>query len=308
MSLVGRRVVIEGIASKPELNGTKGVAVSFDDAKGRYNVRLESSGEFMALKPVNILAESSADSASGSGPGAGEQFRMPGMGSGMPGMGAGMPSVGGLAALLAQLMGKGGLPTGMSKQQLAMGAVAVLMMLRTVGLSRLLPFALLGGGAYIATRRPAARDFLQKVASAVGRLSGRPVSEAQTAVLLVGLLGVVYYVWFGGGDSSGAGGFFSADDAETYAAYTKGYQDGKRGAPFEPIADVQSRAGSSEPSSGSGWGLGKLMSLGMAGMMIYQLGGGGSGQPWSAQAAMANARNMNPMNVLILVNMLSGLF
>ena len=50
------------------------------------------------------------------------------------------------------------------------------------------------------------------------------------------------------------------------------------------------------------------MSLGMAGMMIYQLGGGGSGQPWSAQAAMANARNMNPMNVLILVNMLSGLF
>ena len=37
--LVGQRVVIDGLSSKPELNGTKGTAASFDEAKGRYNVK-----------------------------------------------------------------------------------------------------------------------------------------------------------------------------------------------------------------------------------------------------------------------------
>ena len=50
--LVGRRITIEGLASKPELNGTGGVAVSFDDAKGRYNVKLDSNGAVMALNAL----------------------------------------------------------------------------------------------------------------------------------------------------------------------------------------------------------------------------------------------------------------
>ena len=33
-----------------------------------------------------------------------------------------------------------------------------------------------------------------------------------------------------------------------------------------------------------------------------------SGAPWSLNNVMANARNMNPMNLLIMMNMLSGLF
>ena len=32
-----------------------------------------------------------------------------------------------------------------------------------------------------------------------------------------------------------------------------------------------------------------------------------SGAPWSLNNVMANARNMNPMNLLIMMNMLSGL-
>ena len=42
--LVGKRVVVEGLASKPELNGSKGTATSFDDAKGRYNVKMDAGG------------------------------------------------------------------------------------------------------------------------------------------------------------------------------------------------------------------------------------------------------------------------
>ena len=51
--LVGKRVVVE-VASKPELNGSKGTATSFDDAKGRYNVKMDAGG-IMALKPANVL-------------------------------------------------------------------------------------------------------------------------------------------------------------------------------------------------------------------------------------------------------------
>ena len=54
--LVGLRVKIDGLVSKPELNGTEGFADEFDDAKGRYNVRLDATGAVMALKPTNLTA------------------------------------------------------------------------------------------------------------------------------------------------------------------------------------------------------------------------------------------------------------
>ena len=61
--LVGKRVVVEGLASKPELNGSKGTATSFDDAKGRYNVKMDAGG-IMALKPANVLPDRAAGGSS----------------------------------------------------------------------------------------------------------------------------------------------------------------------------------------------------------------------------------------------------
>ena len=49
--LVGRRVALEGIDSK--LNGQKGVAIGFDDAKDLYKVKLYS-GDVVAVKPNNL--------------------------------------------------------------------------------------------------------------------------------------------------------------------------------------------------------------------------------------------------------------
>ena len=65
------------------------------------------------------------------------------------------------------------------------------------------------------------------------------------------------------------------------AAYTKGYQDAKAGAPFDPITDAPVESGSDGASSGGGFGIGKLMNMLMLGGMVYQLGGGGrwSGPP-----------------------------
>ena len=53
--LLGSRVVINGLVAKPELNGRKGKAVSFDDDKGRYCVELDDTSSSIMIKPCNLL-------------------------------------------------------------------------------------------------------------------------------------------------------------------------------------------------------------------------------------------------------------
>jgi len=52
---VGDFVTVKGIASQPQLNGQPGVLRSFVEAKGRWQVELDS-GEVKALKPSNLSA------------------------------------------------------------------------------------------------------------------------------------------------------------------------------------------------------------------------------------------------------------
>ena len=52
--LLGRRVVINGLVAKPELNGRTGTAVSFDDDKGRYSVELGDTSSSLMIKPCNL--------------------------------------------------------------------------------------------------------------------------------------------------------------------------------------------------------------------------------------------------------------
>ena len=56
----GKQVKISGLSSKPELNGTTGVAASYDSARGRYNVQLPS-GQTLALQPKNLEEVRGAD-------------------------------------------------------------------------------------------------------------------------------------------------------------------------------------------------------------------------------------------------------
>ena len=53
-NLLGRRVRIEGLQARPELNGRSGVARRFDAAKGRYEVAVEGEAEAVLLKPANL--------------------------------------------------------------------------------------------------------------------------------------------------------------------------------------------------------------------------------------------------------------
>jgi hypothetical protein len=58
--LEGKHVRISGLMAKPELNGQIASAGDFDDAKGRYAVRL-SDGKRVSLKPANLTEVSEAE-------------------------------------------------------------------------------------------------------------------------------------------------------------------------------------------------------------------------------------------------------
>jgi ankyrin repeat protein len=53
-NLSGRRVSIDGLKGRPELNGRSGVAGRFDAARGRYEVAVEGEAEAVLLKPANL--------------------------------------------------------------------------------------------------------------------------------------------------------------------------------------------------------------------------------------------------------------
>lgn len=74
MELVGHRVAVRCLASRPELNGSRGLAASFDEAQGRVVVQLEggtwgkrpdgawaqsAGGGQISLKPHNLTVENS---------------------------------------------------------------------------------------------------------------------------------------------------------------------------------------------------------------------------------------------------------
>ena len=50
--LLGQRVELGGLSSRPELNGQRGVAQSFEG--GRYAVALEGGGESVRVRPGNL--------------------------------------------------------------------------------------------------------------------------------------------------------------------------------------------------------------------------------------------------------------
>ena len=49
----GKQVKIHGLQAKPELNGRVGLAASYNDTTGRYNVKLPD-GSAIALQPKNL--------------------------------------------------------------------------------------------------------------------------------------------------------------------------------------------------------------------------------------------------------------
>ena len=60
--LLGQRVVLDGLSSRPDLNGLRGEARSFEG--GRYAVALEGSGESVRVRPERLRQVAAAEQAS----------------------------------------------------------------------------------------------------------------------------------------------------------------------------------------------------------------------------------------------------
>ncbi len=68
--LLGKKVVIKGLVTKPELNGRTGRVMKFDDEKGRYWIELDETSETFMIKSCNLVPHegdgSQAERAGGS--------------------------------------------------------------------------------------------------------------------------------------------------------------------------------------------------------------------------------------------------
>ena len=65
-SLEGHPVSVSGVAARPELNGQRGIVLSFHTSSGRFHVRLDS-GETVALRPATIAKLTPAQLAASGG-------------------------------------------------------------------------------------------------------------------------------------------------------------------------------------------------------------------------------------------------
>ena len=65
-SMVGQRVKLQGLVSRPELNGLSAVVHSFNDEKGRYVVRLPDIKDSLLLKATSLEPLGPAAGAQGS--------------------------------------------------------------------------------------------------------------------------------------------------------------------------------------------------------------------------------------------------
>ncbi len=273
--LVNKRVVLSGLA-REALNQKRGIAIAYDDKTNRYAVLLES-GPQLAIKPANLRADV-ADAGATAADAPPQQSAA-----------HAAAHVARLRAILARLLER--LPTTMSPLHLGLGTLALYFVL---GLPALL-VAAAGAGVYrMGGLRPAADELGVRLS----RITGRDFSSTQASVVALAFAYLVYRFLFLGDASAGDG-----EPGEAFAAYAKGYEDGRAGARYAPVSDVGAAPGT---SAGSSIGIGMLFKLAVLGSMVYNLGATADG--WSAQSAMTNARNMQPMQIMVAINLLSSFF
>lgn len=62
-ALIGSRLVVDGLKSKPELNGRRALATQWHAVKGRYAVRIDGLDEPLLLKPENLSSDGTSSSS-----------------------------------------------------------------------------------------------------------------------------------------------------------------------------------------------------------------------------------------------------
>ena len=254
-----------------------------------YNVMV--AGELLALKPNNVRAAAAPQQGGG---GAGQA----------PGFGAGQAAPG------FQL------PAGVDPKYVALGAVAVLVMVFGVPVLTAGLLATLGLLTHSAARReggllPAGKMFANRAAAGLQRLTGKPTSTAQAVFVLAALALLVWYYWLGGsGLWSGrrASSSYRADgygDAGGYGGGSRGARGGydTRGYGARGY-DSYGHGDSSWSGYGSGVDLSFLLACGMLALTVWNMGGGGRPEGWSVGQLVHRLQNMDLWQMMMLFNLL----
>ena len=298
-------IEVQGLQSKPELNGRRGRAVEFDAASGRYHCVL-NSGEAIALKPTNLCEAGAAQQNNAPPP----------------------PAVGGGAGFQLPAM-----PDGVEPKHVAMISGAVLVL--GLGFSLLNAGLLCGLGllTHSAARQqggigPAARALSRKVAGTISRLTGMDMTPTQAAVLLVAGVVVVYWqlvgfesLGFGGAGSGGGNRRYggSSGSSSSYSSSRDSYRQrsGRHGSSGGGYRDDEGYGGG---WGGGGWGgggggnggflglgsgfdLSFMLGAAMLGSTVYRLGGGGRPEGWSVGQFIHGVRNLDIFQMMMLMNL-----
>lgn len=285
-------VVVSGLQNKPELNGQRGTADSYDAQMGRYQVTMHS-GEQVALRPGNLRAVNGQAAA----PPRAAEARGGGGGGGLPAM----------PAFLANLESK------------HVGIMGVMVLVLGLG------FSLVNAGLLVAlgilchgqAKRhggvgSAARALTRLVSDGVGRLTGQQVTPTQAGFLVVACLLMLLW-WSGaydalvasagyGGRRSGGSSWFGSSSSSSRGAHrrrasssysddgsygTGGYDGGGGGGGFLGL--------------GSGVDLSFMLGAMMLASMVYRLGGGGRPEGWSLGHFFHSVQNMDMWQMMMCV-------
>lgn len=326
---IGKRVRICE-TSRAELNGQTATAVQFDREAGRYKVQLDSDrSKVMALKPNNLepLPESEQDQGGGGG--------FPGGTGGIPGLPPFIaqylnnPRFAQAAQTARQFAAQAQrlLPPGLDPKHAlyAGGGVFALLaflvgMLRAAVLLGALMVAVMkampdyqanqGSGkirAVLAGIKGSVAGMADDLVNRINTTLGNKVTVPRMAgVPLVGILAAVL-VWFAvvsplrAGRAAGfmGSGQQSAVQSAVDQAYFLGYQDGSQGKEMGESKPENVQVPPSAPlsASGSRFGWSQMISVGILGKMVFDLGKTGSG--WDPRFAMQSARNLPTQQMMI---------
>ena len=176
-----------------------------------------------------------------------------------------------------------------------------LVLVLVVGFSAL-NAALVSGVLYLALsavrREGGARGAARAVAQRVAELSLRVgLTPAQFGFLLIAAAVLVWNLWLRGGSSSSYGGSSSYGRRGYSSSSSRGYGGGGYG---------DDGYGGGYSGLGSQWDLGFMLSAGMLGMYVWNLGGGGRPGGWSVGNVVHRVQNMDFFQLMMLMNMVQN--
>mmetsp|Transcript_15735 Transcript_15735/g.17764 ORF Transcript_15735/g.17764 Transcript_15735/m.17764 type:complete len:337 (+) Transcript_15735:212-1222(+) len=309
----GHRVKVIG-TSKDDLNGTEGVATSFDAGSGRYHVSFPGN-KVLALRPVNLESLGAADTSSSSTFGS-----MPGMGANSPQMQEAQRQA---QEILNQLQTM--LPPGITIQQ-ALGGVAVFVIFFIYRLGFLfgIPSSLFilgsvviafpsfknaGGG--MEGVKAGVSTLSQRLSAQVAQQTGWPVTEKHATIAIAMLFGWTAFLLVSPllmssrsahaarEEVFAAPNTFQGSAIGLFEAYEQGYEAGKGGEAYENpftkgegahrasddiYSNVDVDVSSARSSRSSFFSLDKILPLILVGKAVYDMGG----RPWNQQTFINN--------------------